>query len=277
MEFLGYHFFDYKYNIENFSSDLFSVPHIIFIVLAFVLVPVVCFLLRKADHKKINIFLKAFSIFVLLFEITKIVWESYWDISTGRGFNYGGLLPLYTCSLFIYCLLFGAWGKGKAKDYSLAYVGTISMLSGAIGIVQCNGLNWYPFWTFGAFYSLFFHFSMFAVGMFILVTGYKKLDWVDIVRAWIPMAILALLAIPASYEYGADYMQIREGSGIPLFSTLADKLASINFRWVFSIIMLFAYMILSTVVVSGAKLTYKIDTKIKAKKSQNAENIIEQQ
>ena len=163
-------------------------------------------------------------------------------------------------------MLFAAWGKGKAKDYSLAFLSTICMISGAIGVVRCNGLNWYPFWTFGAFYSMFFHLSMFAIGVFILVTGYKKLGWIDIVRGWIPMAILAIAAIPASYEYSADYMQIREGSGIPLFSTLADKLASINLRWVFSVIMLFAYMILSTVAVCGAKAVYAIDAKIKAKK-----------
>ncbi len=254
MNLLSYYFFDYKYNIDNFTSDLFSIPHIIFIILSLILVPTICILLRKTDHNKILIFLKIFSIVMVVLELTKIFWESYWDISTGRGFNYGGILPLYTCSLFIYCLLFSAWGKGKPKDFSLTYIGTISMLSGLIGLIQCNGLNWYPFWTFGAFYSMFFHLSMFAVGTFILVTGYKKLEWKDIIFGWIPMLFLALAALPANYEYGADYMQIYEGSGIPLFSTLSDKLASVNLRWIFSLIMLAAYMILSGVVVCIYKL-----------------------
>lgn len=265
---LSYRFFDYKYNIEGFSSDLYSLPHIIYIALAFVSVIVFAIVFRNAKHKRIDIFLKVLSILMVVFEVTKITWESYWDISTGRGFNYGGIIPLYTCSLFIYCLLFAAWGKGKSRDYSLAFIGTISMVSGAIGVVQCNGLNWYPFWTFGGWYSLMFHYLMFATGMLILACKFKKLEWKDIVRGWIPMAILSIAAIPASYEYGADYMQIREGSGVPLFSTLADKLAQANLRWIFSIIMLFAYMIISSLVVSVSKLIEHLCKRAEAKKQQ---------
>ena len=258
---MNYSFFDYKYNIENFSSDLFSIPHIIFIILAFIAVPTVSILLRKVNHKRIEKFLKIFSICILVLEITKIIWESYWDISTGRGFNKGGILPLYTCSLFIYTMLFAAWGKGKAKDYSLAFITTISLISGAIGVVQCNGLNYYPFWTFGAFYSMFFHLSMFATGVFLLFTGYRKLQWIDMIKAWIPMAILSIIASPVNYEYGADYMQIYEGSGIPLFSTLADILAAADVRFIFTIIMLVTYIPLSAVIIAPLKLIEHIKIK----------------
>ena len=268
---LAYKFFDYKYNIEGFESDLFSTAHIVYIILAFASVIAFAILFRNAKHKRIDIFLKVLSILMVVFEITKITWESYWDISTGRGFNYGGILPLYTCSLFIYSLLFAAWGKGKSREYALAFIGTISMVSGAIGVVQCNGLNWYPFWTFGAWYSLMFHYLMFATGMLILACKFKKLQWEDIVCGWIPMTILAFGAIPASYEYGADYMQLREGSGIPLFSTLADKMAEIHLRWLFTIIMLCAYMIVSALVVSTSKLIEHICKKVEAKKQQPQE------
>lgn len=264
---MNYHFFDYKYNIENFSSDLFSTPHIVFIILTFISVFVGSFLLRKINHDKISKFLKIFSIIFAVFEITKITWESYWDISTGRGFNVGGLIPVYTCSLFIYTMLLAAWSKKKiVKDCSLAFLTTIGLLSGAIGVIQCNGLNYYPFWTFGAFYSLFFHFSMLAVGVFLLFTGYKKLEWIDMIKAWIPMVILSFAAIPINYVFQADYMQIYSGSGVPLFSTLADKLASANLRWIFTIIMMLVYIPFAGIVVSVAKLVYFIINKAKSKK-----------
>ncbi len=265
---VSYHFFDYKHNIVGFSSDLFSTEHIIYIILAFLSVIVFAIVFRNAQHKKIDVFLKILSILMVFFEITKITWESCWDISTGRGFNYGGLLPFYTCSLFIYSLLFAAWSKkGSAlREYSLSFLATISMLSGAIGVVECNGLNFYPFWTFGAWYSLLFHYMMFATGILILACKYKKLEWSDIVKGWYPMIFLAVFALPASYEYGADYMQLREGSGIPLFSTLATKMADINLNWLFSIIMLCAYMILSGLVVSVYKLIELICKKTQERK-----------
>ena len=260
---MNYHFFDYKYNIQNFSSDLFSVPHIVFIVLSFLLVPTICILLRKTEHKKIEKFIKIFSIVITVLELTKITWESYYDISTGSGFNVGGILPLYTCSLFIYTMLVAGWGKGKPKDYSLAFITTVSLVAGAIGIVYCNGLNYYPFWTFGAFYSMFFHLSMFATGMFLLITRYKKLDWIDMIKAWIPMLILALIATPVNYEYSADYMQIYEGSGIPFYKDFAKTLADNHLRFVFTIIMLLTYIPLACIVIAVSKLVEKIASKTK--------------
>ena len=255
---LNYSFFDYKYNITDFTSDMFGVSHIIYIVLAFISVFALGFFLRNTKHKKIDIFLKVISIFSLVFEVVKITWESYFDITTGRGFNAGGILPLYTCSLFIYTTLIAGWGKGKAKEVSLSWLGTIGMVSGAIGVVYTNGLNYYPFWTFGGFYSLYFHYIMFFTGMFILTTRYKRLEWKDVFISWIPMVLLSVIASPVNYYYGGDYMQIKDGSGIPLMSTLADKLNKMKLQPLFTIIMLCTYILISVVVIGGYKIIEKI-------------------
>ena len=107
---------------------------------------------------------------------------------------------------------------------------------------------------------------MFAVGVFLLVTGYKKLEWNDIIKAWIPMVILSIIATPVNYEYGADYMQIYSGSGVPLMNTLAQQLASNNLRWLFTIIMLATYIPFGAVMVCLAKFVYYLIDKINAKK-----------
>lgn len=260
---LNYGFFDYKYNIPDFGSDLFSVAHIVYIVLATVCVIALGVLLRNARRERVELFLKIFSFVLLFFEITKITWESYYDITTGRGLNVEGLLPLYTCSLFIYTVFLSAWGGGKVKEYSLKFVATISMLSGFIGVIYCNGLNFYPFFTFGAFYSLFFHTSMFATGFILLATGYVRLSWRDIYRGWIPMVAMSIVAVPVNYALKVDYMQIYEGSGVPLMSKLAPALAEIGLRPLFTYIMLASYMLLSTVVVAIAKLVEHIAAKNK--------------
>ena len=247
---MNYRFFDYKYNIEGFTSDMFSVSHIIYIILAYISCIFIAIFLNKVDHKKISKFLKVLSIVVVAFEITKISWESYYDITTGRGFNSFGILPLYTCSLFIYCTAIAAWTKGKVKDVALSYLGTVGLIAGAIGVVYCNGLNWYPFWTFGAFYSLFFHYAMLAMGVFLLATGYKKLEWIDIVKSWIPVVILSIIAIPINYILGSDYMQVYSADGVPLLHDLGITMGEAGIRPLFTILMLLLYMPLSGIVVA---------------------------
>lgn len=257
---MGYRFFDYKYNIHGFKSDLFSTPHIVYIVLVYIFAFVISYLLRKTKHEKISVGIKILSIVMFLLEIGKISFEGYYDVTTGRGFNYEGILPVYTCSLFMYALFCAGFFKGFVRKCCLSFITTIGLLYGAIGVVYCNGLNFYPFWTFGAFYSLFFHSAMFITGVFLLMTGYKKLEWKDSLLAMIPILVLALVAIPINYHFkgAADYMLIYSGGGVPLYEDLAKKLAEKGLRWVYTIIMLVTHIPLALVVIGVYKLIAKL-------------------
>ena len=260
-----YRFFDYKYNIEGFTSDLFSTTHIVFIVLAILSVIAIGIFAHKFDKKKITWFLRGLAIFVTLLEASKIIWESYYDVTTGRGFNAGGILPFYSCSLLIYCLWFGAWGKGKARDVALTWLGTIGLCCGLIGTIYTNGLNWYPFWTYGAWDSILFHYNLLMVGVLLLASGYIKLQWKDILVALIPMVLLSVIASPINYYYGGDYMQLYSGDGVPLMNDLASYLHEHNLRPLFTVIMLASYSILSGIVVCISKLIDLIKKKVAAK------------
>lgn len=251
---MNYGFFDYKYDIPDFDSDLFCTAHIVYIVLVYIGAFALSYLLRKTKHERITAMLKAQFVFMLLLEITKISWESYYDITTGRGFNYGGLLPLYTCSLVIFTLPFAAWGRGGVKRCALAFLTTIGLLYGAIGVVYCNGLNFYPFWTFGAFYSLYFHSAMFFTGVFLLMTKYYELTWPDALRALVPILLLSAIAIPVDYALKADYMLLYSAGGVPLYEELAAWLAEKGLRFVFTIIMLATHIPLAGAVI----LVYKL-------------------
>ena len=257
---MNYHFFDYKYNIQNFHSDLFSTTHIIYIILAVISIILLGYFLRNVNHKKLSIFLKILAIFTLIFEITKISWESYYDISRGDGFNFGGILPIYACSLLIYCLIGASFTKGMIRETCLSWLSTIGLVCGMIGVIYTNGLNYYPFWTFGAFYSLFFHYALLLVGVILLTTGYKKLEWKDIYISLIPIVALALIATPINYIVGSDYMQIQRGSSVPLMEDLAKFLGEHHMRPLFNILMIAAYMIPSALVISIYKLVMYLKT-----------------
>lgn len=257
---LNYSFFDYKHNIEGFDSDMYSAPHIVYIALVYVLGVTASCLFRNAKRERITLALRILSVAAALFEVSKISWESYYDITTGHGFNYGGILPLYTCSIFIYTLLGAAWGRGKVREYCLSFLATVSLLYGAIGVIHCNGLNFYPFWTFGAFYSLFFHSAMFITGIYLLISGYKKLEWADCIRAFVPIALLALIAVPFNYIYNhkfnsnADYMLLYSGDGVPVYQDISEKLGERGIRFVYTILMLVTHIPLAALIAGPYKL-----------------------
>ncbi len=262
----NYGFFDYKGKLraEGFDSDMFSLPHLIFIALVAVLTFVISYLLRNTKHRKIDVFLKIFSIWMVFHEVSKICWESYYDFTVGSGKFNLQILPLYTCSLFIYTLLAAAWGKGKLRQYALAFITTVGLLYGGVGVVYCNGLNFYPFWTFGAFYSLFFHSSMFAVGVFLLMTRYYELEWKDIFRSFVPIVLLALIAVPVNYYLninkieGSDFMLLYSGGGVPIYEGLAEKLGEKGLRFIYTLIMLATHLALSAAVIAIYKLIRRI-------------------
>lgn len=257
---LFYSFFDYKHNIEGFDSDLFSTPHIIYIAAVYALGVTLSILFRSAKRERITAALRFLSIAAVVFEVSKISWESYYDVTTGHGFNYGGILPLYTCSLFIYTLLGAAWGRGKVREYCLSFISTIGLLYGAIGVIYCNGLNFYPFWTFGAFYSLFFHSAMFITGIYLLISGYKKLECADCLRAFVPIVLLALLAVPFNYIYNhrfnsnADYMLLYSGDGVPVYQDISSRLGERGLRFLYTLLMLATHIPLAGIVVGAYKL-----------------------
>ncbi len=256
-----YNFFDYKYNIPDFDSDLFCTAHIIYIALVYLLSFIISYALRRTRHERVTAMLKAQFVIMLLLEIGKISWESYYDITTGRGFNYFGILPIYTCSLVMYSLPFAAWGKGLVKRAALSFLTTIGLLYGAIGVVYCNGLNFYPFWTFGAFYSLYFHSAMFFTGVFLLMTRFHELEWKDALLALIPILLLSAIAIPVNYAIGSDYMLVYSGGGVPLYEDLAEALANKGLRFVYTIIMLLTHIPLAAVVIAVYKLLRKCSKK----------------
>ena len=255
----GYGFFDYKYNIDGFTPNFFGTEHIAFIILAFSSVLFIGIFMRGAIRENVDRYLKFISLFTVVWEISKVAWESYYDITSGRGFNTLDLLPIYTCDLFIYTSLIAAWSNGKTREISLSFLSTLSIVCGSIGIIFNNGLKSYPFWTYGALYSLLFHYFMVLTGVILLATGYKTLSWRDIYKAFIPVAILSIFAIPTDYILGSDYMQVYNGSGIPVISTLAETLAGRQLRPLYTVIMLLNYLIMTAMTVS----LYKVFSLIK--------------
>lgn len=255
-------FFKYKSYIEDYhGQDMFGPTHIIFMILATITIVLLCVFLRKMNHKKLNVFLKILSIYVPVMEVVKIVWESYYDIKLNGSFNYTGLLPLYTCSMYMYVLIVAAWSTKKPKDYCLAWLSSVGIIGGLTNFYYTQMLNYYPFFSFATFMSLQYHFLMVITGLLIIVTKYKKIDWKDINRAFVTLLAFSIIVIPIDYIFKFDYMFYYSASGIPVLNQIASFFVNNNLRFIYTLVMLFFYLVLASIPISIYKLINYLNKK----------------
>ncbi|MBQ8322733.1 MAG: YwaF family protein [Clostridia bacterium] len=273
---MNYGFFDYKSFIDYHGEDYWGTAHTAFMVLAVLAIVIVPVLLRKTKEKNIDLFLKILSIAIPVLEVIKIVWESYWDLRVAGNFNWDGLLPLYTCSLFIFTLPLAAWTKGKIKRAAVAWLSTIGVFAGLTNFFLPPILNTYPFWTMASFMSLNFHFWMVFTGVFLVVTGYYKTKWSDIPTAWLPLAAFSVIVIPVNYILQArgfypDYMLYMHGNGAPILPQLSSFFIDNGLQFIYTLIMLFGYMLIAALFIALYRGVYALVRLVSKKKNKKKE------
>ncbi len=252
---MPYKFFDYKKFITYHGEDYWGTAHLVFMAVAMLAIIILPILLRKTKEEKITLFLKILSCAIVGLEIIKITWETVWDIKTGGSFNWDGLLPLYTCSMFLFVLPIAAWGKGKIKRCATAWLSTIGVFAGMTNFFLPPILHTYPFWTMATFASLNFHFWMVFVGIFLGVTGYYKAEWSDILYSWLPLAAFSVIVIPANYilqglGFYPDYMLYMHGNGAPLLPQISTFFIDNKIQLIYTFIIMFGYMLIGAIFVS---------------------------
>jgi hypothetical protein len=248
---MGCGFFDYKYFIENYNGEDFNgIMHVVYILICLIGIPMLIRHYRQKGDEDITRLMRFSAVLLIVEEITKITWESYWDIVSGHGFNAGGILPLETCSLFIYCLAAAGFGKGKVRECALAWMASIGILGGMSYIVVTNVLKWYPFFTYGAFHSMIFHFMMVFIGLLIPFSNYHLFRKKDMLQGYVPQLLLAVVVIPLDYLMDWDYMLLHYAGGVPLIENLADKFTALGMPWLTTLVMLVVYFLLGSLIIA---------------------------
>ena len=242
-----YNFFDYKYNIKGYSGqDFGSFPQYLYLILSFILLVVLLIVLRKSKKEKVKKIIRIIGIFLTVFYIGKTTWESYYDIKAG-GFNWY-LLPFDTCSIVMYASLLAGFCKGKIKDYAAAWLATGCIVGGVANMVIMNAFNYYPFLSFGAFYSMSWHFLMVLLGLIIIVTNYVPMEYKTILKGFIFHVVVSLVVIPINYIFDFDFMMYKDLGSIPIFEGIATNLTNNHLGWINPIMMLALYFITFNIV-----------------------------
>ena len=238
-----YSFFDYKYNISGYSGqDYGGLAQYIYLIIAIIGLILFLWTLKKSSHDKVHKIIQGLTIFLIAFYIIKTTWESIYDIKLFGSFN-TGLLPFDSCSLIMIAGLISSFCKGKVKDYSNAWIATGSIVGGIATMVRLNAFKFYPFLSFGASYSMIWHFLMVFIGLLLIVTNYVDINYKTLIKGFIFHLCFSLIVIPIDFIFDFDFMMYKYLGGIPFFESIGTKLIANGYIFLNPIIMLILYFI----------------------------------
>lgn len=254
----NYNFFEYKYNIVGYTGqDYGGFAQKLYLIISVILMVILLVSLRKSSKEKVLKIIRGISIFLILFYIGKTTWESIYDIKLSGSFN-TGLLPFDTCSIPMLAGLIAGFGKGKIKKYAECWLCTGGIVGGFATMLFLNAFKFYPFLSFGAFYSMIWHFLMVFLGLLLIVTNYVDTDFKTVLNGYIFHVIISLIVIPIDFIFNFDFMLYKDLGGVPIFEGIASKLTSMNLQLLNPILMLILYFIAFNIVIMIPMLVKKI-------------------
>ena len=238
-----YNFFDYKYNIVGYNGqDYGSFPQYLYLIISVVLLVILLFLLRKSSREKIKKIIRIMGIFLIVFYISKTTWESIYDIKYSGSFN-TGLLPLDTCSLPMIAYILAGFTTKKTEDYSKSWMVTGGIVGGFATMLFLNAFKYYPFLSFGAMYSMIWHFIMVFMGLLLIVTNYVDYNYKTLLKGFIFHILFSLIVIPLDYIFNWDFMMYKNMGSIPIFEDIGTKLNNASLGFLNPIIMMVLYFL----------------------------------
>ena len=236
MFFLLKNFFTHKDFLppaSELQGTLFTPLHLVFSALCIAAVIFLAIKLSKKSEATIKTVFTILWALLVTLEITKIIWETYSGKVTN--FEWGGMLPLYPCSIFMYAMPFAIWGKNWAKDSACGYVCSLGFLGGAINFIYpANILSNYSCISFAGFHTFFYHGSIVFCTLVMLMSGYHSYKNVtrksQLLLPSLPFLAVSIVANIVNYsKIDSDYMFFKLESFIfaPLGAATADWLATI--------------------------------------------------
>ncbi|MBQ8309940.1 MAG: YwaF family protein [Clostridia bacterium] len=223
-------------------GTMFTPLQFIFSGICIVAVIVLAFILSKREERSIRtVFAVLWGILIVL-EITKIFWET---VSGAKvEFEWGGILPLYPCSIFLYAMPFAIWGKGAVRYAACGYVCTLGLIGGLVNFVYpVNILSNYSCLSFSGFHTLFYHGTIVLCALVMLLSGYHS--YTRVRHAWelllpcVPLFAVSLIAHVVNFSpVNSDYMFFKLNSFIftPIGNATPD--------WLSVVIVYVAYLII---------------------------------
>jgi len=261
---MNYSFFDYKYFIEGYHGEHYgSTYQTVYLIATIAFSLLLSVLLRKTKKETVKSTVGIIGIVVTVLYIAKTLWESHYDVATGRGFN-TYLLPFDTCSIVMWAAIIGGFGKGWFADWARKWLCTLGFVGGFSTAMYLYAFKYYPFFTFGAFYSMLWHAAMVFIAWWLLISGTVHMEWSDILRAFGFHAVFSVLPIAINLCVShMNWMFYDNADDLPLVNVLSAPYTN---TWKAAVIMLLAYLAITAAFVALYRLIYLLGRIVKKPK-----------
>ena len=261
----NYNFFDYKYNIIGYTGqDYGGLAQYIYLLISIILLIVLLIILRKKSKDDVLKIIRIVSIFLISIYVIKTTWESIYDIKLTGSFN-TGLLPLDSCSIIMLAGIISSYSKGKIKEYTDAWISTGSIVGGFATMLYLNAFKYYPFFSFGAFYSMVWHFLMVFIGLLLITTNYVEINYKTIIKGFLFHLLISFIVIPIDFIFSFDFMMYKSLGGIPIFENIASIFTAKGLQFLNPIMMILLYFLAFNIVFLISLLINKIKYNITIK------------
>ncbi len=236
-----YDFFDYKGNIEWYNGqDYGGFAQYLYLMISAVLLTVLLVSLRKTSRERVRRIIGYLGIFLVVFYLGKTAWESYYDIRQAGGFN-KYLLPFDTCSLIMPAAVLTGFGNGRVQRMAKCWIATGGVVGGFATMLFLNAFKYYPFLSFGATYSMVWHFLMVFMGLLVLVSERPPVRFPLVVLGYLFHLIASAIVIPIDFIFGFDFMMYRDLGGVPFFEGIAGRMTDAGVGFLNPALMLVLY------------------------------------
>ncbi|MBR2024621.1 MAG: YwaF family protein [Clostridia bacterium] len=235
------------------ACGMFTVPHIISLVICFGLIALFVYLSRNITEKTLMKITRIMAVVFVIWEVCKIIFkfvigDTYLD----------HWLPLYFCSLFIFALIFLSFSKGRIYKTGEAFISGGCIVSGlSYLIIPATSLMDFPIYHFLSIHSMLFHSCMVYLGIMYIYKHGINLDKKDYVYYSIFVGSFILLSLILNITLNQNFMIIKNPVNIPI--DFVNKIAN-SFPWLYT---LFAILLYMTIPFFTVKLVLFIIKKLK--------------
>ncbi|MDR1564955.1 MAG: YwaF family protein [Oscillospiraceae bacterium] len=196
-------------------EDLFCTKHIIGLIWVAVMVAALIIISKLASKKfGVKKVLQAASLVFLSLEAIKYIY-----LGKELDMYY---FPLQFCSLMLYAYPVVAFGRGKVEKFVLPFAYACGLLAGAIAlaiptnILGAPDIGWLAGENFLYTLSFVYHGFMVYFSLFLVISGYYRPKYKEILSSLIIAVFFAALACIMNASLNMDYMMLNRGAGNPL-------------------------------------------------------------